>query len=556
MPNRRQFLTLGLAALAPPLACAARPARPTQGSIGGGEVAILVDAQAGRRPISPLLYGVSYAEKNAAAMNCPVNRSGGNNTSRYNWKLNADNRAGDWFFQSIAEDDPTPSGRIDAFLRSSKEQGARSMITVPLIGWVADVAPDRGKKWSFSVRKYGPQEKTDAQYCPDAGNGMKPDGKTPITGNDPKDANVPAGPEFMRPWVEHLTKTFGPSGKGGGVDWYLLDNEPGIWHGTHRDVRPEGIRMDELWTLSRDTAAMIKSVDPTAKVAGPEEWGWTGYLYSGYDAWWAAKNSWNKLLLPDRRTHGGMDMAPWYLKQFAAEEKRTGKRLLDLFTLHIYPQGGEFSEDTSPEMQARRNRSTRSLWDPHYKDETWINDTVRLIPRMKEWVAEQYPGTPIGITEYSWGAEGHMNGATAQADILGIFGREGLDVANRWVAPDPKTPTFKVFQLYRNYDGKKSTFGDTSVSCVAPDPDDVSAFAAQDSKTGALTVMVVAKASSGERRISLQLANFAPAGVAQVYQLTEKNAIEKGADLRFPNATVTLTVPAPSVTLLVLPKKA
>ena len=40
-----------------------------------------------------------------------------------------------------------------------------------------------------------------------------------------------------------------------------------------------------------------------------------------------------------------------------------------------------------------------------------------------------YPGTPIGITEYNWGAEDHINGATAQADILGIFGREGLDMA-------------------------------------------------------------------------------------------------------------------------------
>ena len=58
-----------------------------------------------------------------------------------------------------------------------------------------------------------------------------------------------------------------------------------------------------------------------------------------------------------------------------------------------------------------------------------------LIPRMKNWVATYYPGTKIGITEYNWGAEGHINGATAQADILGIFGREGLDLATRWTTP-------------------------------------------------------------------------------------------------------------------------
>ena len=57
-----------------------------------------------------------------------------------------------------------------------------------------------------------------------------------------------------------------------------------------------------------------------------------------------------------------------------------------------------------------------------------LGDTVRLIPRVKEWVDQYYPGTKIGITEYNWGAEAHINGATSQADVLGIFGREGLDI--------------------------------------------------------------------------------------------------------------------------------
>ena len=130
-------------------------------------------------------------------------------------------------------------------------------------------------------------------------------------------------------------------------------------------------------------------------------------------------------------------------------------RLLDVFSLHYYPQGGEFSDDVSTAMQQRRNRSTRSLWDPNYVDETWINDRVRLIPRMREWVDAQYPGRALAVTEYSWGAEGHINGATAQADVLGIFGREGLNIGTRWVVPATTTPTFKAFQMYRNYDGSR-----------------------------------------------------------------------------------------------------
>jgi len=69
-------------------------------------------------------------------------------------------------------------------------------------------------------------------------------------------------------------------------------------------------------------------------------------------------------------------------------------------------------------------------------DQTWINDTVKLIPRLRGWADTYYfPGTPIAITEYNWGAESHINGATTQADIYGIFGRENLDMATRWTTP-------------------------------------------------------------------------------------------------------------------------
>jgi len=60
-------------------------------------VPVRVDVAARRRAISPLIYGVNYAGAGASDLNVPINRSGGNNTTRYNWKLNADNRGADWF---------------------------------------------------------------------------------------------------------------------------------------------------------------------------------------------------------------------------------------------------------------------------------------------------------------------------------------------------------------------------------------------------------------------------------------------------------------------------
>ena len=206
-------------------------------------------------------------------------------------------------------------------------------------------------------------------------------------------------------------------------------------------------------------------------------------------------------------------------------------------------------------MQLRRNRSTRSLWDPNYVDETWINDKVKLIPRLRGWAdTYYYAGTPIGITEYNWGAENHINGATAQADILGIFGREGLDLAARWTTPDASTPTYKAIKMYRNYDGNKSVFGDTSVAAGGANPDTVGVFAAQRASDSALTVMVISKVLSGTTPVSIALSNFSAAGTAQVYQLTSANTINHLSDLTLSGSTVSFTAPAQSITLLVLPQ--
>jgi alpha-L-arabinofuranosidase len=166
-----------------------------------------------------------------------------------------------------------------------------------------------------------------------------------------------------------------------------------------------------------------------------------------------------------------------------------------------------------------------------------------------------HPGTRIGLTEYSWGAEGHINGATAQADLLGIFGREGLDMAVRWTTPAPHTPTYKAIKLYRNYDGQRSAFGDVSVRAQAPDPDTVSAYAAQRSSDGALTVMVVGKFLSGSTSLALDLDGFHPARSAQVWQLTAANAVTRLADVQVSGPRLTASVPASSVTLFVIPRR-
>ncbi|MFN7927357.1 MAG: glycoside hydrolase family 44 protein [Blastocatellia bacterium] len=515
-------------------------------------ITINVDAAANRHAINPLIYGVAHATATQLSdLNSPLNRNGGNNTTRYNWQLNADNRANDWYYESLAYSSATAGEVGDTFISNTKTAGAQPMLTIPLIGWVAKLGTNRGKLASFSIAKYGAQTGNDWQWFPDAGNGVRTNGQN-ITGNDPNDASVLTDSLYQQGWVQHLVGRWGTASNGG-LRYYILDNEHSIWHSTHRDVHPTGATMDEIKNKMLDYAAKIKAVDPGALVVGPEEWGWSGYLLSGYDQQYGPSVGWNWSLLPDRNNHGGWDYLPWLLDQFKQNNTATGQRLLDVFTVHYYPQGGEYSNDTSSAMQLRRNRSTRSLWDANYTDETWINDKVKLIPRLKQWVATYYPNTPVGLTEYNWGAESHINGATTQADIYGIFGREGLDMAARWTTPDATTPTYKAMKMYRNYDGNKSTFGETSVAASVPNPDNLSSFAATRASDGALTVMVVSKVLSGNTPATINLANFSNTGVAQVWQLTSTNTINHLANINFSGGSFSTSLPPQSITLFVIP---
>ncbi|HEY3761180.1 MAG TPA: glycoside hydrolase family 44 protein [Verrucomicrobiae bacterium] len=518
-------------------------------------VTVQINALANRHAISPLIYGVAFANSNQLSdLNFTMNRMGGNNETRDNWQINAHNLDADWYFESYPDSGSTiPGNTIDAFVANSKNGGAQPLITISMIGWMPYLGAGRSIIYSYSTNKYGPQTKADP-YLPLAGNGMSStNNNQPITSNNFTDANFPTNALFEQGLVQHLMSTWGAS-TNGGIHYYIMDNEHSLWFSTHQDIHPVGPTMQEIWTDMMTYASMVKSNDPNAVVIGPEEWGWPGYLYSGYDQQWSGQHGdYNPNDYPDRTANGGWDYGPWLLHQFQQYANTNHQRLLDYFTYHCYPQEGSVSGDaTDPATELLRNQSTRVFWDTNYVDPSWINNIIALIPRMKNWVATNYPGTKTGITEYNWGAEASMNGATAQADILGIFGSQGLDLATRWETPDSATPTYLAMKMYRNYDGNKSAFGDTSVQTTVPDPDGLDVFSAMRSSDGALTIMVINKDITNATPVTLNISNFTASGSAQVWQLANSNLTQL-AGVTISNGIVTQTMPPQSVTLFVVP---
>ncbi len=501
-----------------PLAVAtALVASPVAASAENGP-ALAVDVTAGRHAISRDIYGMNFASEDlAAALRLPVRRWGGNATTRYNYALDETNRGSDWFFENVPGNaDPAglPNGsETDTFVDQDRRTGTDSILTVPLIGWVPKA---RDYSCGFSVAKYGPQQQTD-QWRPDCGNGIKPDG-TPITGNDPTDTSVPAGAAYVTDWLHHLTATYGTAADGG-VKFYNLDNEPDIWFQTHRDVHPNGAGYDEMRDSTYSIAAAVKAADPGAATLGPVGWGWNSLTLSGADQQTCnaqGGSCWSNP--PDRAAHGGVDFGAWYLQQMKAYEQAHGVRILDYYDNHWYPQetGVAFGDASDPATNALRLRSTRNLWDPSYVDESWINTATALIPRMKQLVADNYPGTKTAITEYNWGALDTMNGALAEADVLGIFGREGLDLAALWSPPTVDQPGAYAFRMYLNYDGNGGAFGDTSVQATSADQDQLSVYAA-DRSDGNTTIMIINKTGNDlTSQVSIRGRSLLPK--AKVYQ--------------------------------------
>jgi len=289
----------------------------------------------------------------------------------------------------------------------------------------------------------------------------------------------------------------------------------------------------------------------------------------------------------DREAHGGTPLIEYYLQQFSAYQAVNNVRLLDYLDLHSY-LAGTYNGNTvalttagdTAEQEVRLD-STRALWDPTYTDPNYpqpnyitdanytSNCTLPLmapqfIPMAQSWIARDYPGTRLAFTEYNWGGQEHINGALAQADILGIFGAYGVDLATLWGPPDPGTqaPGLMAFEMFRNYDRAGSQFGDVSLESSSGNQGKLSIYAALRSSDNAVTVMVINK-TYGDLTDTISLVNVNATGTAKAYLYSNANLasiVAQPAIAVTPPAesgiasSLSATFPAQSIMLLVVPQ--
>lgn len=480
---------------------------PTQKSYS-----IAMNTTMDRHWISPYIYGMANASTQMMQqLRVTVNRWGGNPSTTYNWvRGNCWNAGRDWYFRNgdyghTSLKDRLPSGVADQFVSANKANGVASLITIPTIGYVA--RNDNNGTESVGVPSQGGDPIAPGSEAIPGYNPALNQQRVYVRSFARKTGALRYSPSpnaravYQDEWVYHLVKKFGDAAHGG-VKFYAMDNEPDLWDSEHSDIHPVRMSYDEMLANFLEYATAVKSADPTAMITGPVLSGWTAYWYSSRD-----RGSDNFRTHTDRTAHGGIPFLKWWLGQVHRHDLRTGKRTLNVLDIHYYPQeNGVYAGRTDPQTDALRLRSTRSLWDPTYIDESWINDDVDLIPRMKRWIAEDYPGTKLGITEWNWGADGTMNGALAIAEVLGIFGREGVYLANYWTSPRLGSPGAFAFKMYRNVDGNGEGFGNLSVFAHSSAPSDISCFASIDSKSKELVAIIINKRPDVAIKSSLRVA--------------------------------------------------
>jgi hypothetical protein len=489
--------------------------------------ALVVDAAGGHHAIHPEIYGLAFASPaTLTALRVPLNRWGGDGTTLFNWQTNVGNHDFSYFYENI------PGDSADSFVSANAGAGAATLMTIPTIGWTPKAsAANHPYTCGYPTDKYPGQQKVDP-YDAHCGNGRDAAGNL-ITG-DPTNDSMTVTPSFEGQWVQHL---------GAGVKLYQLDNEMMLWPSTHHDVRNTPVSSDDVWSATVDYAPVIKGANASAYVLGYTAWYALDLLVSGLDT--ANNND------ADRQAHGNIPLAQWYLRQLEAYEQQHGLRLVDCLDFHYYPQGGDPLENT------------RSMWDATYHDPSWFNDflnePMQLLPRVQKWIAAEYPGTDVCVSEYNWNLNDAANpvAGLVEADVLGLFGKYGVRLAAFWTTPvdggGAPQPAYRAFQLYRNADGAGRGFGDTSVSAASP-LGKVAIYGALDSPTGALTVIVINKDTTA-LAAPLQLQNFDAAATAKVWQVVEGGAPTTPADYAVSSGTMALAIPAHAMQLIVVAKR-
>lgn len=443
------------------------------------DINVSVDSTSDKQAISPYIYGTNQDFSNAKVT---ARRIGGNRSTGYNWENNASNAGTDYknesdnywltLYDVPKDQSDVPASTYTTFHDKSLAMGVPyTLATVQAGGYVAadkdgttvtDPAPSsRWKKVAFN--KNGPLS------------------LTPDTTDDTV---------YMDEFVNSLVNKYGSASGKTGIKGYSLDNEPALWPTTHPLIHPDKTTCAEVLDKDTELSKTVKKIDPAAETFGPALYGFAAFSnFQSAPDWTNVKGNYQWFI-------------DYYLDNMKKNSDAAGKRLLDVLDLHWYPEakgGGQritTSDTSNVDCNKARMQAPRSLWDSTYVEDSWIGQwnkwALPLVPKVKASIDKYNPGTKLSFSEYNYGGENHISGGIAQADALGAFGKTGVYFASYWECENNNNNYVQsAFNLYNNYDGNNSKYGDTNIKCDTSDINNSSTYASLTSNNGKRMDLIV-----------------------------------------------------------------
>jgi hypothetical protein len=525
---------LGLPALLGTPSAAARGVDPS----GSKGVTFVVETAENNEPISPLIYGINADKHNfpgfdalLTAVRPGLIRLGGDRWTAYNWENNDSNAGSDYEYENddFLSSSTKPGAAILPTVQAATARGIPVLVTIPIAGYVsADRSPP------------GPVQNSGPNYLQTRFKIDEPTDPDPLSTTPDKTDDYVYQNQFVY-WLQHAAPT--------AQIMFSLDNEPDLWDSTHAEIHPSATTYAELWSKDLEYATAVKGVWPSAPVTGPVSYGWEGYE--------TLQNA------PDSAKDG--NFLDWWLHQVHVADAAAGYDVINDLDLHWYPEATDPSgtritgTDTTPAEVVAREQAPRSLWDKSYVEDSWITEDslngkgIDLIPRLDGQIAAHNSGMNLDFTEWNYGGGQDISGGIATADVLGIFGRYGVHAAAMWPLNANESYTYGAFEMYRNYDGKGGSFGDTEVKATTTNEVETSVYASIDESDPDHVVLVAINKSLAPMTATIDLDSSASFGAAKTYTLTSAAATpEPGAGLEPIGSDVyTYTMPAQSVSVIV-----
>lgn len=516
-------------------------------------VSIQVDANAGRKSISPYIYGrnnsisddpsspttsATWKMMRDAGLRY-TRENGGNNATKYNWRKKISSHP-DWYNNVYPHNWDYAAKTLQDSMPNTQ-----GMWAFQLIGYSASNTSNNFNDYAYNGSNWW------SGTCQNLAGGGTANGGGGCAASISGNPNL-----YLENWTDDSTVAildhwFGSGGLGytntNKVYW-SMDNEPDGWDATHDDVMPSLPTAENYMQLYFAVAKKARAKFPNIKLTGPiaeSEWQWY---------------NWNNAKI----TVGGQsyNWIEFFIKRCAEEQTASGIRLLDVIDIHHYPnesnssdivQGHRIYFDTTYVYPGANGVKTTS-------PSGWDNSITKeyIFGRVNKWLTQYMGpnhGVTLGVSEYDPASNNSADvTANSYASILGTFADNNVAFFSPWSWFPGMWETMHLFSRY----GKS-----TRVQSTSSNETDVSAYSSVNATGDSMTVILVNRNLTSAHVTNVALSNFSISnGTYNTLQIknlpsTEtfvshtNNALHTGT-VTVSSNTLSISLPALSTTALVL----